>query len=42
METLYDFFAKPTDPRKYFGIRIALEFLAPPKTMNAIAVNTNA
>jgi DNA-directed RNA polymerase subunit beta' len=24
METLYDFFAKPTDPRKYFGIRIAL------------------
>ncbi len=24
METLYDFFAKPTDPRKYLGIRIAL------------------
>jgi DNA-directed RNA polymerase subunit beta' len=24
METLYDFFAKPTDPRKYTGIRIAL------------------
>jgi len=24
METLYDFFAKPTDPRKYQGIRIAL------------------
>jgi DNA-directed RNA polymerase subunit beta' len=24
METLYDFFAKPTDPRKYFGIQIAL------------------
>jgi DNA-directed RNA polymerase subunit beta' len=24
METLYDFFAKPTDPKKYFGIRIAL------------------
>lgn len=24
METLYDFFAKPTDPRKYAGIRIAL------------------
>jgi hypothetical protein len=84
METLYDFFAKPTDPRKYFGIRIALaspeqirkwshgeikkpetinyrtfrpstialsspsgmdcfvpKFLAPPKTMNAIAANTN-
>jgi DNA-directed RNA polymerase subunit beta' len=24
LETLYDFFAKPTDPRKYDGIRIAL------------------
>jgi DNA-directed RNA polymerase subunit beta' len=24
MDTLYDFFAKPTDPRKYIGIRIAL------------------
>ena len=24
METLYDFFAKPTDPRRHFGIRIAL------------------
>jgi DNA-directed RNA polymerase subunit beta' len=24
METLYDFFAKPTDPRRYSGIRIAL------------------
>ncbi len=24
METLYDFFAKPTDPKKYQGIRIAL------------------
>ena len=24
METLYDFFAKPTDPRKYHGIQIAL------------------
>jgi DNA-directed RNA polymerase subunit beta' len=24
METLYDFFAKPTDPRNYFGIKIAL------------------
>ena len=24
MDTLYDFFAKPTDPRKYTGIRIAL------------------
>ena len=24
MDTLYDFFAKPTDPRKYQGIRIAL------------------
>jgi DNA-directed RNA polymerase subunit beta' len=24
METLYDFFAKPTDPRKYTGVRIAL------------------
>ncbi|UCF94550.1 MAG: DNA-directed RNA polymerase subunit beta', partial [Desulfobacterales bacterium] len=24
METLYDFFAKPTDPRKYNGIQIAL------------------
>ena len=24
METLYDFFAKPTDPRHYFGVRIAL------------------
>jgi len=24
METLYDFFAKPTDPRRYRGVRIAL------------------
>ena len=24
METLYDFFAKPTDPKRYHGIRIAL------------------
>ncbi len=24
METLYDFFAKPTDPRKYTGVRLAL------------------
>ena len=24
MDTLYDFFAKPTDPRKYTGIRISL------------------
>ncbi len=24
METLYDFFAKPTDPRKYSGVRVAL------------------
>ena len=24
METLYDFFAKPTDPRRYDGIRLAL------------------
>nr|MDJ0888655.1 DNA-directed RNA polymerase subunit beta' [Desulfobacterales bacterium] len=24
METLYDFFAKPTDPRKYDGIRLSL------------------
>ncbi len=24
METLYDFFAKPTDPRQYKGVRIAL------------------
>jgi DNA-directed RNA polymerase subunit beta' len=24
METLYDFFAKPTDPRRYHGVRIAL------------------
>ncbi len=24
METLYDFFAKPTDPRRYTGVRIAL------------------
>ncbi len=24
METLYDFFAKPTDPRKYRGVRVAL------------------
>ncbi len=24
METLYDFFAKPTDPKKYSGIKIAL------------------
>ncbi len=24
METLYDFFAKPTDPRRYQGVRIAL------------------
>jgi DNA-directed RNA polymerase subunit beta' len=24
LETLYDFFAKPTDPRKYSGIRLAL------------------
>jgi DNA-directed RNA polymerase subunit beta' len=24
LETLYDFFAKPTDPRRYTGIRIAL------------------
>ncbi len=24
METLYDFFAKPTDPRKYSGVKVAL------------------
>ncbi|MGD9370576.1 MAG: DNA-directed RNA polymerase subunit beta' [Desulfobacterales bacterium] len=24
METLYDFFAKPTDPKRYMGIRLAL------------------
>jgi DNA-directed RNA polymerase subunit beta' len=24
METLYDFFAKPKDPKRYNGIRIAL------------------
>jgi DNA-directed RNA polymerase subunit beta' len=24
METLYDFFAKPTDPRRYSGVRLAL------------------
>ena len=24
METLYDFFAKPTDPKRYNAIRIAL------------------
>jgi len=24
METLYDFFAKPTDPRRYKGVRVAL------------------
>jgi DNA-directed RNA polymerase subunit beta' len=24
METLYDFFAKPTDPRKYTGVQVAL------------------
>ncbi len=24
METLYDFFAKPTDPRQYVGVRLAL------------------
>ncbi|MBW2356274.1 MAG: hypothetical protein JRF23_05815, partial [Deltaproteobacteria bacterium] len=24
METLYDFFAKPTDPRRYTGVQIAL------------------
>ena len=24
METLYDFFAKPTDPRRYRGVRVAL------------------
>ena len=24
METLYDFFAKPTDPRQYRGVRVAL------------------
>ena len=28
MDTLYDFFAKPTDPRKYTGIKISL---APPE-----------
>ncbi|MDL2286928.1 DNA-directed RNA polymerase subunit beta', partial [Desulfococcaceae bacterium OttesenSCG-928-F15] len=30
METLYDFFAKPTDPRKYSGVQISL---ASPKTI---------